>query len=244
MNITVTIYNQQDPARICESPQIWNALWESKGKGEMPFAAGVGTTLPSWAETREIRVETTFKAGKELIDAVLRGVHSMLDAVGLVGFKFINYGRDDAAVAEVRQATLQNGRLDHEKLFNILRNEELRDPQKGGVPHADIVITDKLFDAHPGWWGASDFHYGALVLSVPEYRQNSLDFLFNVGKHEAGHLLGYGLHHCTVEVKRYPGVDDCVMSYECSTAYLCPKCYDALHSLWVGVGERTHLQYL
>ena len=216
---------------------------------------GYETEAPTWVTTREIRVETTFKADKEVVDAVISGVKSMMNDIGLdlESFRFIDCGEDPLTIAEVNQATLQNGRLDAKKLLYIFEwKDEHRDPSKiidgvRGVPHADILITDKWFE-HDFYWGFSGYSEGAVIISVPRARQRHLDFLHNIAKHEAGHLLGFGSHHKILSkewnVEGYPEVPECLMEVLCPTSVICDECKDALTFFWQGVEKQTGLKFL
>ena len=198
--------------------------------------------------TGEIRVETTFKADKEDVAAVISGVKSMTNDVGLdpESFRFINCGEDATATKAVKDATCSNG-LDSTVLFGTLEYGLLRDPSQKGKPHADIIITDVAFvDAIN--LGATKFNPGLMVISIPGNILKSRKFLFNLGKHEAGHLFGFDSHHKELSVdmlvKGYPEVAECSMEWACLTSVICDECKDPLISFWQGVEKQTGLKFL
>ena len=218
------------------SPESWRRLWAWKGEHYK---------TPEWVLNREIRVERTPGVDPKFVDAVISGVNSLLNDICLIGFKIRDLGVASDTIAEIMQATLQNGRLDDAALSKILENEEHRNPSKGGIPHADIVITDMVFNKHPTDWGETRFNPGTMIISVPRHRQRASDSLHNIARHEAAHLFGLGPHHKKLySVTGYSEVEKCLMEYVCPTPIICDECKDALTSFWQGVEKQTGLEFL
>lgn len=112
-----------------------------------------------------------------------------------------------------------------------------------GKPHADLIIIDKYLTLGKENWGQSDFNVGGTIISVPGERQENTGFIRNVTKHEVGHLLGYVYHHDTFHVTGYAEPGNCVMYWEASTDYLCPRCKDALTFHWESLQRKTGIKF-
>ena len=196
--------------------------------------------------TREIRVERAPNVNPQLVFAVLSGVHSLLNDVGLVGFKTIGVDIDAATSMRVKKATLPNGKLNVDELFKLLRDASSRDPLNGGKPHADIVLTDRVFDKFAKSWGASNFLDGSMVLSMSGYRPDAIElWKFFCIPHETCHLVGLFTHpHEHYKIDDYVEVAHCLSDGDFKSQVICDACKDALTSFWQGVEKKTGSQYL
>lgn len=193
-----------------------------------------------WVEGKEIRIFKMPGINKRVIPSVYTGLRDLITEVGL-DFR-INYFEDSSVIKQVNQATNHNG-LDGDRLGEILAGEHWRIPKYGGKPHADIIIVDTPFSKNPQDWGQSQFVYGYMVLTLSGNRQNSLDFIRNITKHEAGHLLGFQEHHDSSLVRDYGKVKDCNMNWQASTLYTCEKCLDAIRFFWKGMEARKRMKF-
>jgi hypothetical protein len=122
--------------------------------------------------------------------------------------------------------------------------EKYRDPTFGGSPHADLIITGQHIILGDENWGQSEFDKGYIVMSLPGGRQNSVEFLRRIAKHEAGHLFGFNQHHDSEDIPGYEEPPDCNMLWKASTSYTCEKCRDALVNIWRGIEGRTREIFL
>jgi hypothetical protein len=162
-----------------------------------------------------------------------------------IDIKIIYYGEDQSVNHYVSTAILPDGRINNIPLRISLLQEPWRDPLRGGKPHGDVVIIDRITSESDSWWGGTSFEYGTCFIYVPRERQKNIRFIRNVAKHEATHMLGYHLHHEDVHahVPGYPLVVDCLAFHRCSSTNICSKCKDAILSFWIGVQKRTGRNY-
>lgn len=205
----------------------------------------------NWIFGKEIRLIKMPEVNAQAALAVKAGIEDMIDAIGL-DFKVNYYGEDPYGIAQIRQATAPDGRIDYNKLVDIVIAEPWRQPALGGKPHADVFVTDKYLadkqynNSGDANWGMSEFSNGLCVIGLPGKRQNCLDYLRNIAKHEAGHLFGFQEHHdgSNSNVKGYASVRDCNMLWHVPAQNTCPKCLDAMKSFWEGVESAAGRSFL
>lgn len=142
-------------------------------------------------------------------------------------------------------ATRADGRLDEHKLGSVLVAEHWRKPELGGHPHADILITDQHLVLGDENWGYGNYGQGFTAISVPGTRQDSVDFISNIAKHEAGHLFGFPEHHDNCrDIPGYTQVKDCLMFWQASTRQICERCSDAIKYFWKGIENKTGQRFV
>ncbi len=209
----------------------WKNFW---------FDKATNSNKPDWIHGKEVRVFCMPEVDERVVPYATKGVQDLIQQIGL-DFTVNYYGSDATAVQQVKESTKEDGRIDGRTLSKILIDETWRNPQCGGKPHADVIITDKYLKLGDENWGQSEFHYGYIILALPNRRQRSLGFIRNVSKHEAGHLFGF-YHHDdenAIDIKGYKPVSDCNMLWQASTKDTCDKCVDALTYFWKGIEDRT-----
>lgn len=210
--------------------------WRTTGVSNL----GDPHNYPLWFVGKEIRIFRMPKVDEKVVPYVRAGIEDLIHQIGL-DFNVTYYGPHPSAVEQVRESIKPDGRIDGDKLSQILVSENWRRPEYGGRPHTDIYITDRFLALGDRNWGQSQFVYGYMILALPRERQESLEFIRNISKHEAGHLLGFPEHHDGdfSDVKGYSPVQDCNMLWQASTRYTCDKCADALVYFWKGIEATT-----
>ncbi|MBI4140415.1 hypothetical protein HY485_01115 [Candidatus Woesearchaeota archaeon] len=190
----------------------------------------------NWIFGRQVRIARADGVNEAVVDPVARGIQDLLNDIGL-DFSIVDVGVDAQANRLIRYATKSDGRIDTDVLTQSII-------ACGGRDFASVVLTPNYFTASDQDWGEGRFSRGTLLLALPHGRQNSLNFLRNITKHEAAHLFGYQLHHETVTVPEYKQPKDCVMYWQASTQDLCDKCKDALKAFWHGIENNSGERFL
>ncbi len=202
----------------------------------------------NWILGKEIRIMRVPGVDGKVVPYVKAGIEELLNQLGLK-LQVKDYGVDETVIQQVnRSINQENGFVDGYHLSKELITEHWRDPTKRGTPHADVVLVDKYLTRGTQDWGQAEFFKGYMVLALPNGRQNSLDFIKHMAKHEAGHLLGFDEHHDS-KYAIVNGYEDeqklnCNMLWEASTLYTCRKCLEAIASFWVGVEKTTGQKFL
>ncbi|MBI2558650.1 hypothetical protein HYW20_04975 [Candidatus Woesearchaeota archaeon] len=222
-----------------DSVEAWRNYWKNNDHViRVQGADGNYHPAYEWINGREIRVFRMPDVNERVAQYVIQGVNDIVNEVGL-NLQIKYFGAHPTSIEQVKQATQPDGRLSGDTLSKILVVEYWRNPAQGGSPHADIVIVNQYIVLGNENWGQSEFNKGYSILAVPNRRQQSLDFIRNVAKHETGHLLGFQEHHDMSKVNEYKEPRDCNMLWRSSTLYTCEKCLDALKYFWKGIEERT-----
>ena len=194
-----------------------------------------------WARGNEIRLFRMPDVDSRFFEPVRNGIKQLVDAYHLP-FEVNVYGIDQAMSAQVNDA-VHDSKLDFETLAGIVVQESLRDPRRGGLPHADVVITHIPYTGRYGDMGKSQFAQGLVTFSITPKTQTN--FLERLAIHEAGRLLGYGLDHATeIEMwgSPYPK-STCNMEWSCPTITMCEQCDDFFTYFWKGVTDVTGIRF-
>lgn len=198
-------------------------------------------TAADWISGKEIRVFAMPGINDNALHCVRDGVESLVDEVGL-DIRVNAYQIDDATRNMVNGYVGRNG-LDYESLVRALAVEKYRRPEFRGRQHADVLITKEFFDDDKISWGDSRFYTGTILLALPGDRQKNLGYLKNIARHEAGHLLGYHLHHEDIDVPELDNSPSCLMSPSVPSDYICDKCFVGIDSFWKGLENLTGDNY-
>lgn len=214
----------------------WKKWWKHQGIGT--------TNWVKWYFGNEIRVFKMPEVSEAVSRFVVDGYKSLIDDLN-IQFEVKYFGVHPSATVPVRACIRLNNKLDAMSLHALMAQEDYRKPEKGGKPHADVIIVSQFLIDNSGWWGATSFDCGSSVISVPNERQGTLEFIKKVSKHECAHLLGYGPHHDDTNAKviGYPEPQDCLTYHRCSSYIICQKCKDAIISFWQGIGERSQKRF-
>ena len=242
-----TLENKTPEMLRIESPVAWEKyFFEDKGyetKLVMDID-GKNYSASDWIKGKEIRVFLMPNVNAQVVGHAIAGIQDMINDIEL-DFSVKYYGSLESAVNQVKQAINYSGRIEGETLQKIVLSEDFRKPELGGSQHADVFITDRYLALGDENWGQSEFSGGYMILALNGGRQNSLDFIRNIAKHETGHLLGYAEHHSGfgTNVKGYSSVSDCNMDWQASTRVTCDKCKAAITAFWRGIEYRTRERY-
>jgi hypothetical protein len=194
-----------------------------------------------WYQGRQIRVFREPTVAPESVPPVIAGLRSLIERIGL-DLRVLDLGAHQSIQPAIDHAA-ENKVIDGEKFGSYLVEDLLRDETMGGIPHADVLVTDRHLALGREYWGQSSFSQGYMIISLPGTRQKNQGFITNVAMHEAGHLLGLPMHHDTYledfAVEGYSEVDDCLMLWAASTREICPRCEDAIKYLWRGLQQGT-----
>jgi len=255
---------REDP---CSSPAAWKRSWRDvDGYHNFSFGSSAIAKYTDnsdsvkryegwrWIEGKEIRLFTDGSVREEAVKPVVAGINELIDDLDL-DLK-VNYYRkfsDHPSVTEPIRLSMENGKLDGEKLGRYFMAETWRQPPNG-KQHADALVTNRILKVGGENFGQSTFSIGYIVMSLTDGTNNPKDkrdrqdpdmynLVRKIAKHEAGHLLGYNKHHDFCSVEGYDEPDDCLMYWRCSTDEICPKCKDALVGLWEGLEKKTGKKY-
>jgi hypothetical protein len=191
-----------------------------------------------WFRGRNIYVFREATVSRETTRPVISGIRSLTERLGL-DIEVRDLDEHESVRPAITYATQPDGTIDGDRFGSFLVEEPYRDTSHRGTLHADVLITDKYLAADQANWGQSAFDKGYLIVSLPGARQRSHDFIVNIAMHETGHLLGFPLHHDSLDeevaVEGYPKVSDCLMLWKASTKNICPRCEDAIRYFWRGL---------
>jgi|GEM_PF-1318980 len=236
-------YEQKAPIPIDRDK--WLRLWSPGGayfNNNHGFSSDY-QPYGEWVNGKEIRVFREPSVARPCLEATVEGLCEMVDELGLK-LDVLDYDIE-ASVQPMIDASTEYGVLDGEQLSRRLFAESYRDTNKGGKQHADVLLTSKPLRLGDENWGETRFNTGAMIMSLPQGRQGSYDFIGNVAKHEAAHLLGFQEHHARVgNVIGYAEPEDCLTNWQCSTRDICERDEDALLAFWLGIEQKTGQQYL
>ncbi len=197
-----------------------------------------------WCEGKKMYVFREASVPQRSVQSIIKGINSLIQRIGL-NIQIKNFDTHESIQAAIDYATKSKEEIDGDLFGSYLLEESYRDSSRGGIPHADVLVTDKYLTLGRENWGQSAFYQGYMIISLPGARQKSLDFITNIATHEAGHLLGFQRHHDDpdIEVEGYPEVNDCVMYWRASTREICPRCEDAIRYFWMGLQDKTSLKF-
>jgi len=193
-----------------------------------------------WVRGDKIYVFREPAVSKDTVKPVIQGIRALIERIGLK-IKVIDFDADPSIQEAIDYASREGNAIDGAAFGSFLIEEPYRYEDRGGTPHADVLLTDKHLTVGEENWGQSEFRMGYMIISLPKNRQSSHDFITNIAMHETVHLLGLPVHHDTYdddfEFEGYPRVADCLMNWEASTREICPRCEDAIRYLWEGLRE-------
>ncbi len=203
---------------------------------------------------KEIRVFLMPGVDESVVKPITSGIRDLVDEIGL-DLDINYYGSHYSVIEQVKECATGNGDVDFIKLGTMVGKESWRDPARGGTPHSDVIISDKLIHGGYHWWAGTMIYDAFIFFALSGERQNSLGFLRKLAKHETGHLLGLKDHHDkypfyksfrrgSLEVQLgYDDVSNCNMLFEASTSHTCEKCSDKIRFFWKGLQQSTGKQY-
>ncbi|RMF54846.1 hypothetical protein D6745_03950 [Candidatus Woesearchaeota archaeon] len=225
-----------------KSRRKWEDSWRKQG---FMFSSQSAEPSIKWFYDREIRIYRMPSINPIVVPYVKEGIEELIREVGL-DISVFDCGIHDSVIRQV-EMSLENGLVNPKTLANILGNEDYRDPEKGGSPHADVVLVDRGFFNDPTeyYWGNSNFRTGHVIITLQGNRQQYLGYIKNIAKHEANHLLGNPWHHDDplAQTKGYANVKLCNTLKSAPILSVCEKCFDAIKYFWIGVRERTGVSY-
>lgn len=195
----------------------------------------------NWIYSREVRIFKMPQVDEKVVNQVKAGIEELINQIGL-DFRVNYYGIYPSVVDEVYRSLQADGSIDGMKLGEILAAGHWREPKFGERPHATAVIVDRfLYKVGDIDWGRAEYSNGYIVIALPGTRQNSLEFIGKIAKHEASRLFGFGENHDGdyTNVNGYRPVQDCNMLWQAPTRFTCDKCADALTYFWKGIEART-----
>jgi hypothetical protein len=223
---------------------LWRTLWRWHVYGffncaTMKDAEGRKREAWRWVEGRAIRVYGAPEVRASAVEQVAEGVRDLLRDAGL-DFT-VEVRPMPPEVLEAYTACLHTrGNFSYVAFEKLERRLiALRD----GDPHADvIVIKARIGEVH---WahGMATFTSG---LAVVRYDMAAPE----IGKHEAGHLMGYMRHDSQpILVFGYPWEGwpwrrNTLMMLRGTRPDLSPRARDALRCFWQGMESKTGRKYL
>ncbi|MFH1127279.1 MAG: hypothetical protein ABIG84_00095 [archaeon] len=234
------------------SRDIWEKTWKDtyNGLGSIPFIRQYGSDGQhyagyNWINGREIRVFKEPKVAVKVVHPIVDALKNLIDEIGL-DIQVNYFGNDSTLNRQIEKYTSQDNYrkvggspvklLDGDSLSRELLTEDWRKYK----PHADVIITDKYLKLGTENWGQSQFSLGTEIISLPDRRQDALEFIYNISKHEGEHLIGYNQHHDSNKVTGYKEPSDCLMYWKASTDRLCNKCKNATVFFWEGAKDRMN----
>ena len=227
--------------------EYWHHFWQENGKTSDFFEDDTGKTrwLPEWLPASEIRVFRMPNVSERSVQPVISGIEDMIKEIGL-GFDVKYFGVDETATQQIEMATDHKGNVNGYNLGKMIIDERWRDPNRGGVQYADVYLMDRNLLDGDEHWGQSVYKFGYMLLALPGERQNSLDFLWNISKHESGHLLGFQHHHGTetMHTNVYTDNKPCVMEWQAATRKVCDVCLEAMRNHWIGAEQKYDTRFL
>ncbi len=170
---------------------------------------------------------------KDYMDSACAGIKELIDELGL-DFKYEFWGVESNTQEYIKNSLKDEKTVDPRKIAEQTEKERYKDPERGGIPHADVVITNKYLPQKrngtrdDGW---CDFSLSTIVLSYPY----NPEYIKKLAKHEAVHMLGCNDHHKDIRnPSLYPKeVSKCAGNPSIKTSYLCLQCYDVLVAIWL-----------
>lgn len=193
-----------------------------------------------WIRGEKIYVFREPTVCREAMAPVIQGIRSLIERIGL-NIEIVDFDTHPSIREAVSYAIREGNVIDGHAFGSFLIEEPSRDEGRGGTPHADVLLTDRSLALGRENWGESYFNTGVIIMSLSQNRQRNYDFITNVSMHETVHLLGLPVHHDHYDndfkFEGYPKVADCLMNWEASTREICPRCEDAIRSLWEGLRE-------
>lgn len=194
--------------------------------------------VPSWIETREIRLMWEEGVSLATVQAVENAIRALITRVGMrQTFSIVHIGsgwdtgRGHVRVIDYIGDTLKAGEVDEKALFRLSYHEHYRRQRQ----HADVYITRRALQGDPVSWGAAMFEYGCMVLALYGDRQHN-PFLHRLVRHEAGHLLGLPMHCDDYRIDRFAYDAQCNMHGNVPHMRTCNKCLRFLRLWWETIG--------
>ena len=191
-----------------------------------------------WINQRRIVIFSESTIEQAVINQIKQGVQDLINQLRL-NFS-ITQGIIDITNL-IRVHTLPNEKLNLQSLAQSLTTTEQKSLLGYGGIHACVIVLDRVFEG-VNVWGMTEFHNGLMQLALPNIRRRDHNFVRNVAKHEAGHLLGYYLHHDDRKVRGYRETN-CNMMVSCASYGTCDKCLDAIRYFWLGLQQRTGIRF-
>lgn len=231
-NIINFLKFQLTPKAKLESAANWKEYWEAFG-----FASGF---IP-WYKNKEIRIFKMPDVDIRIVKVVQDSYDGFVRELNL-DFKIVIDLFHKSTMELVKKNSLPNGRFDSMDFHIEISSESSRDTKYGGSQHGDITIVNQLSKDRQWAWGGTHFDFGSCIIYVENQRQQNLDFIRNVAKHEAAHMFGYRQHCDETNVKGYTS-RNCLTLVSCTNTKLCDKCRDAIIHIWKGIEQRTNKRY-
>ena len=206
-----------------------NALTSAAG-GRMPKGFRC-----NWWINREIRVFWQEGIPRQTAEVITDACRERIADCHLPLFDFKLFGPHWSVDEQIVQS-LRGNQIDDEKFNDLCLRERWRDEELGGRQHGDIVITRHPLEAGSVHWGSTGIKNGVILFALHGNRPRNHSFLWNVAKHEMGHLLGAAWHCDERTVEGYQYEPHCNMHYSCAGEKLCLKCKDFIRQWWSALG--------
>lgn len=188
-----------------------------------------------WFLEKEIRVYKQIGVPDSWVSNTIKGVQGAVNDLGL-DLRIENCGAHKSIEDIIKQSS-NFGLINVRVLGNLLGNEIYRKKEKGGKPHADVVVLKEYGKGKviKGSFGIGDFDRGYIIMWENSQR---------VTKHEVGHLLGIASNHETDDTLRgYHKDNDCLMWWRVSSPHFCEYCLDTIKYFWKGLEVATGTKY-
>ncbi|MBD3354851.1 hypothetical protein GF361_02610 [Candidatus Woesearchaeota archaeon] len=183
-----------------------------------------------WINEKLIRIYTDSSIPANQRDSYMSSVESgigyVLDELEL-DFKIELIGVDNIVDNYIKDA-MQENLLNPSEVAKQAKFEVYRDSTKGGIPHADVILSNKNLNTY--LWGWCTDLSGCMVIGY----SHSPNTLRKIAKHETTHLLGNRHHHGDSrffeDAKEcgYEYVKECVGNPSCKYEKICPQCFDSI----------------
>lgn len=192
-----------------------------------------------WVEGRSIRVYALPGIRANHAETVASGVRDLLRDAGL-DFTVEVRPIPPAVLEAYNASTITRDALTFVSFRGLgSRLIELRD----GDPHADVLVIDSRIEEAHWAYGMANFTSGLILarsdMSTP-----------HLGKHEAGHLMGYMRHDSQpifvfgYPCEGWPWKRSTLMMLLGDNPNLSPRARDALRCFWEGMERETGEKYL
>jgi hypothetical protein len=191
-----------------------------------------------WVEGKTIRVYQLPHLARDYTGPIAEGVRELLDDAGL-DFE-VQVRPLPPTILKAYRASLREEE-EHGRRQTYLSFEDFQSrliEMRGNDPRADVLIIDVPLHKTRWAYGIGLFRSGLVVIQQSTAGKG-------MGKHEAGHLMGYQMHdNVPLFVFGYPWEGwpwnrDTLMILASRSTELSPRARDALRAFWEGMERRT-----
>lgn len=105
-----------------------------------------------WHKGRQVRVFRESTVAPESVPPVIAGLRALIERIGL-DIQVLDLGAHQSIQPAVDYAARPKQFIDGEAFGSYLIEDPLRDETMGGVPHADVLVTDRHLALGRENWG-------------------------------------------------------------------------------------------